>query len=51
MPEGKEFNMQEDVRIMNITNGDEVQGNWGTEEEAQEWIEEQDFPKFYAIKK
>ncbi len=39
----------ENIRIMNITNGDEVNGNWETREEALEWIENQDVPEMFEI--
>ena len=39
----------ENIRIMNITNGDEVQGNWTTKKEALDWINSQDVPEMYEI--
>jgi len=40
--------MQERTRIMNITNGDEMD-SFDTREEAEEWIESQDCPDMYRI--
>lgn len=49
MPKERGCNMSEEARIMDITNGDEVQGYWETREEAEEWIKEQDFPMNFMI--
>ncbi len=38
-----------DIRIMNITNGNEVKGSWETLLEAEEWIEEQDVPEMFEV--
>lgn len=40
---------EENIRIMDISNGDEVRGNWTSREEAEQWIEEQDNPYIYQI--
>ncbi len=41
--------IEEVVRVMNITNGNEVEVLFESAEEAQEWIESQDFPEMYRI--
>lgn len=41
--------MENSVRIMNMSNGEEMQGNWETIEEATEWINEQEIPQLYEI--
>lgn len=41
--------MSEQIRIMNITNGDEIDINWETIKGAREWIENQDNPDMYQI--
>lgn len=42
--------MNDQIRVMNITNGDEIDYvSWDSEEEAQEWIDSQDIPEKYMI--
>ena len=41
--------MQREIRIMNITNGDEVNGYWETLEEAKNWRDSQDVPEWFQI--
>ncbi len=40
---------EENIRVMDISNGDEVQGSWTSREEAELWTKEQDNPHIYQI--
>jgi len=39
----------EQIRVMNITNGDEINISFENIEEAEQWIDSQDCPSMYQI--
>ena len=41
--------MENDISIMDITNGNVIDVYFDTQQEALDWIEEQDVPEMYKI--